>query len=101
MSTAKVETALTHVPLESGSDLTVMGKKNLLFTFPKEGLSRRNILYHVLYSSRARANKLSYSGMPHTESPFHFRVLRLKADEKQGNRGEASRTEFKTKFQSS
>lgn len=43
--------ALTHVPLESGSDPTVMGKKNLLFTFSKEGLSRRNIFYHVLYSS--------------------------------------------------
>lgn len=27
MSSAKVETALTHVPLESGSDPTAMGKK--------------------------------------------------------------------------
>lgn len=52
------------------------GKKNL-FTFPREGQSRRNILYHVLYSSWARGNKLSYSGMPHREPPFHFRVLRL------------------------
>lgn len=77
MSTAKVGTALTRVPLESGSDPTVMGK-NLLFTFPREGLSRRNIFYRVLYSSWARGNKLSYSGMPHREPPFHFRALRLR-----------------------
>lgn len=35
MSIAKVETSLTHVPSESGSDPTAMGKKNL-FTFPKK-----------------------------------------------------------------
>lgn len=51
MSTAKAETGLTHVPLESGPDPTVMGKKSPIYIFPKRDEAERTFSIMFLCTS--------------------------------------------------
>lgn len=92
MSIAKVETSLTHVPLESGSDPTAMGKKIYLHFQRRMKQKEHFISCSVFYLSQGKQVELFWDAPQRTTLSFQS----SQADEKQANRRELAKTKFQS-----